>query len=226
MKNDLRGNKNKVDTKAFALVIISALMVTIYITSNVMSVKFISILGVPIFDAGTITFPISFVLGDVLTEIWGYYTAKKVIFLTAVCNLMFILATSAGIFFPAPNYMNQINHSYETIFSVTPRILAASLTAFLIGELLNSWIMGKIKARTGNKHLWFRTISSSAVGYFFDTSIFVFIAFFGVCPVSSLLFIIFIQYITKIVIESAFGTPLTYVAVRYLKKIGLGETNG
>lgn len=202
------------------LVIITSLMVTTYLTANVMAVKLISIFGIALFDAGTVTFPIAYMLGDVLAEIWGFKTAKKVILLTFVCNIVMVISTSVGLILPSPDYMFDITQSYAKIFTVVPRILVASLIAFLVGEILNAWVMDKMKYINNGKNLWLRTITSSALGYIFDTVIFVFIAFYGTAPLKDLFTMIFAQYIVKLAIEALCGTPLAYAVIGYIKKKG------
>ena len=200
------------------LVIVAALMVTCYITSNVMAVKLIQVRGITWFDAGTITFPLAYMLGDVLTEIWGYKTARKVILLTFACNLLFVMCTFIGVYLPAPDYNAEMNQSYANVFTFAPRILGASLVAFLLGELSNSKVMVWVKERTGQRLLFLRTISSSAVGYVFDTGLFVILAFAGTCPAKDLVSMILVQYFAKLGIEAIFATPLAYGAVAFLRK--------
>ena len=202
------------------LVIITSLMVTSYLTANVMAVKLISIFGIALFDAGTVTFPIAYMLGDVLAEIWGFKTARKVIILTFVCNVVMVISTSVGLILPSPDYMFDITQAYSKIFTVVPRILIASLIAFLVGEILNAWVMDKMKYINNGKNLWLRTITSSALGYIFDTVIFVFIAFYGTARLNDLFTMIVAQYIVKLAIEALCGTPLAYAVIGYIKKKG------
>ena len=202
-----------------AYVVVSVLFVICYIVSNLMAVKVVGFFGLFYFDAGTITFPLAYMLGDVLTEIWGYKTAKKTIILAFLCNVFVVVCTQIGVWLPSPDYLDSISSAYDTIYSYVPRIVIASLTGFLLGELSNAWIMEKIKNKTEGMHLWIRTIGSSIIGYLFDTVPFVLIAFLGVLNVRDILLMILSQYFMKLVIESLFGTPLAYVAVRYLKRI-------
>lgn len=200
------------------LLVVAAFMVTSYIAANVMAVKLVQIFNITIFDAGTITFPISFMLGNVLTEVWGFKIARKVIILTFVCNLFFVISTTIGIFLPSPDYMQEIALSYKNIFTTVPRILFASFVAFLCGQFTNSWAMEKIKKITNKKYLWLRTILSSVVGYVFDTIPFTFIAFAGVAPLKDIISMISMLYFAKIAIEIFFGTPFAYILVSFLKK--------
>lgn len=219
MKNQVSDNpvKNR-DNSVFWLTITACLLVTLYLTSNIMAVKVINIFGITLFDAGTIIFPLSYMLGDALTEIWGFKTTKKIIILTFICNIFMITLTYIGIFLPSPDYMAEVSDAYETVFAYTPRIIIASLIAFLTGELLNAWSMEKIKSKTGDKLLWVRTIGSSTLGHLTDTVIFVCIAFLGVSPAGDLISMIVIQYIAKLGIEAICGTPLAYGIVKYIKR--------
>ena len=201
------------------LTVISALLVMLYITSNVMAVKVISIAGLSLFDAGTITFPFAYMLGDVLAEIWGYKTAKKVIILTFFCNLCFIIFTSIGIVLPYPDYMQETQEAYAYIFTYVPRIVFSSLVAFLSGEIVNAKVLVKIKERQKDgKRLFIRTIASSLVAYLFDTVLFVLLAFAGTVPASALLSMIAVQYVAKAIIEALLGTPLAYLLISFLKR--------
>ena len=201
------------------LIVVTALFVTCYLVSNLMAVKVIGIMNLFYFDAGTITFPFAYMLGDVLTEIWGYRTARKVIFLTFICNVIMVICTQIGVWLPSPDYLEGTAEAYDTVFNYVPRIILGSLTGFLMGELSNSWIMEQIRHRTKGRHLWVRTIGSSIIGYFFDTVPFVLIAFAGVLTTRDILLMIALQYLIKLCIEAVFGTPMAYAAISLLKKI-------
>ena len=199
-------------------VIVSVLFVLCYVVSNLMAVKVVGFFGLFYFDAGTITFPLAYMLGDVLTEIWGFKTAKKTIILAFLCNIFVVLCTQIGVWLPSPEYLDPIASAYNTVYSYVPRIVIASLTGFLLGELSNAWIMDKIKRKMNGRHLWVRTIGSSIVGYIFDTVPFVLIAFLGVLTTRDIILMIVSQYIMKLAIEAIFGTPLAYAAILYMKK--------
>jgi uncharacterized integral membrane protein (TIGR00697 family) len=208
------------------LVVVTGLMVTAYLTANVMAVKLVDVGGVVLFDAGTVTFPLAYMLGDVLTEVWGFRVAKKVIWLTFFCNVVLVCVTSAGVFLPSPDYLRETSDAYAKVFTYVPRIVFASLVAFLCGELSNAYYMEKIKKWTDGKYLWMRTIGSSTIGYVCDTVFFVAIAFGGTIPLTDLLFMAVGQYGLKLAVESLCGTPLAYAAVHVIKKwnAARGET--
>lgn len=209
--------KNRFD-KSDSYTIIAVFFTVCYIVSNIMAVKVIGVFGLFYFDAGTITFPLAYMLGDVLTEIWGYRTARKTIILAFLCNVFVVICTQIGVWLPSPDYLDTTSNAYNTIYSYVPRIVFASLTGFLLGELSNAWIMDKMKKLTNGKHLWFRTIGSSIVGYIFDTVPFVLIAFVGALTTRDILLMILSQYIIKIAIEALFGTPMAYALIAFLRK--------
>ncbi|MBQ8593128.1 MAG: queuosine precursor transporter [Bacteroidaceae bacterium] len=210
--------KNRNERMLMPLVVITALFVTLYLVSNVMAVKVIGLFDCFYFDAGTITFPFAYMLGDVLTEVWGYRTAKRVIWLTLFCNILMVACTQIGVWLPSPDYLDPTAEAYNRIFTYVPRIVLGSLTGFLLGELSNAWLMERIKRRTGAKRLWVRTIGSSVVGYLFDTLPFVLIGFLGVVSTRDLLLMIAFQYVSKLLIESFFGTPMAYAVIRLIRK--------
>ena len=201
-----------------SFIVVTALFVTLYVVSNVMAVKVIGLWNLFYFDAGTITFPFAYMLGDVLTEIWGYKTARKVIFTTLLCNIVMVLCTQIGVWLPSPDYLDSTAQAYNTMFSYVPRIVIASLTGFLLGELCNAWLMEKIKKWTKGKRLWVRTIGSSAVAYWFDSLPFVLIAFAGTVSTHDLLLMIAFQYVSKLLIEAVLGTPMAYAVIKALRK--------
>ena len=199
-------------------VVVSVLFILCYVVSNLMAVKVVGFFGLFYFDAGTITFPLAYMLGDVLTEIWGFKTARKTIFLAFLCNIFVVLCTQIGVWLPSPDYLDPIASAYNTVYTYVPRIVIASLTGFLLGELSNAWIMDRIKRKMNGRHLWVRTIGSSIVGYILDTVPFVLIAFLGVLNTRDIILMIVSQYIMKITIETLFGTPMAYAAVKYLRR--------
>ena len=214
--------KNR-DAGNSALMVVTALFVTLYLVSNIMAVKVIGLFGLFYFDAGTITFPFAYMLGDILTEIWGFRTAKKVIWLTLLCNILLVVCTQIGVWLPSPEYLAESAEAYNATFSYVPRIVVASLTGFLLGELSNAWLMERIKRMTHGRYLWIRTIGSSAVAYIFDSLPFVLIAFAGTVSTTDLFLMILFQYFSKLFIEAAFGTPMAYAAIRFIRRIKRGR---
>src|SRR3989338_5559515 len=193
-------------TTAFAVVLI---------LSNITSTKILS-LGWFSFDGGTILFPLVYIFGDILTEVYGYARARRVIWIGFAMNLLMVITFwVVQKLPPALDWGNQA--AFESILGVVPRIVLGSLCAYLIGEFLNSYILAKIKIKTHGKFLWLRTIGSTVVGQFFDTTVFLLIAFAGVLP-CNLIWIIWVSnYIFKILVEIIL-LPVTYRVAGWLKK--------
>jgi queuosine precursor transporter len=192
----------------------AALFVTCLLTANTIAAKLIQIGGVTL-TAGIVIFPLSYVLGDVLTEVWGYAAARRVIWLGFACNAIMVAAIWAGGALPAaPFWKGQA--AYDEIFGLTPRILVASFVAYLVGEFANSFVLAKMKIATRGRWLWTRTIGSTVVGQALDSAIFVTLAFGGALPGVMLAQVIAGQWIFKVAYEAAV-TPLTYAAVAWLK---------
>jgi len=195
------------------LVIITAVFITCLITANVTAVKIVS-LGFIILPAAIFIFPLSYIIGDVLTEVYGYRQARKVIWLGFLCNLIFVIFVWVGEMLPpAPFWEGQ--QAYERILGYTPRLLAASFLGYLAGEFANSFILAKMKILTRGRWLWSRTIGSTIVGQGLDTSIFITLAFLG--TPSFVPMMILYHWLAKTLIE-AIATPLTYVVVNFVKK--------
>jgi uncharacterized integral membrane protein (TIGR00697 family) len=196
--------------------IILSLFITTVLVSNIASTKLFNAFGFTI-DGGTILFPLAYVLADVITEVYGFKAARKVVFLGF---LMSVLMTSilfiVQLLPPAAGWTAQ--ESYEQILGLLPRIIAGSLVAYLIGELTNSYILAKMKVATKGKYLWTRTIGSTLVAALLDTVIFSIIAFYGVIPTETLISLILTVYVIKVLVEIAV-TPITYAVVGYLKRV-------
>ena len=205
--------KNRMHSDAM-LMVVTALFVTLYLTSNIMAVKVIGFFDLFYFDAGTITFPFAYMLGDVLTELWGFRTAKRVIWLTLVCNVLLVICTLVGVWLPSPDELSETAMAYNHVFNYVPRIVLGSLVGFFCGEMVNAWLMEKIKMRTQGKRFVLRAVLSSSVGYLADTIPFVVIAFAGTLPLRELLLMVLFQYVMKMAIECSFGTPMAYLFVK------------
>ena len=171
-------------------------------------------LGFLILPAAIFVFPLSYIVGDVLTEVYGYRWARKVIWLGFGCNLIFVFFVWVGqLLPPAPFWEGQ--EAYESILGYTPRLLAASFFGYLVGEFTNSFILAKMKILTRGRWLWTRTIGSTIIGQGLDTSIFITIAFIN--TPSFVPIMILYHWMAKTIIE-AVATPLTYAIVNFLKK--------
>lgn len=197
-------------------VVVAALFVTALITANIVAVKLVDLDGV-IVPAGTVTlFPLSYLFGDVLTEVYGYRRARQVIWLGFLCNLLAVFAIYLTQVLPAASFWNG-QAAYERILGYTPRLLAGSFAAYLVGEFANAFILAKLKIATRGRWLWTRTISSTVVGEGIDSAIFITIAFIGTVTTGDLLRTMLTAWLVKSAYE-VLATPLTYLVVGYLKR--------
>ena len=211
MKTDRAGEKRYSPW----FVIIAAIFTTCLVTANIIAVKLVSIFGL-IVPAGIVIFPISYIFGDVLTEVYGYSQARKVIWLGFLCNLLAVAAIWLGQLLPAASFWDG-QGAYERILGYTPRLLAASFLAYLVGEFANSYVLAKMKIATGGRWLWTRTVGSTLVGQGLDSCVFMTLAFLGAIPVSGLVSVIVTQWLLKSAYETIV-TPFTYLAVGFLKR--------
>ena len=203
--------------------ILTALTATVLIVSNLSSTKMFDFLGTGlVWDGGAILFPASYVLGDVVTEIFGFKKAKKVIWIAFAMNLIAVLALFiVQLLPPGSGWENQL--AYETIIGFMPRIVVGSLTAFVSGQILNAYVFVKIKDITHGKHLWQRAIGSSLAGDLVDTIIFITIAFFGTISSSQFIGLLILAYTSKIVGEIVL-LPVTYGAVKLCRRVVENDT--
>lgn len=189
--------------------------VAVLMISNVASTK-ILVLGPFTFDGGTILFPLSYIFGDVLTEVYGYSRSRRVIWAGfAATALMAAVFALVGALPPAPDWEHQ--EAYEAILGLTPRIVAASLIAYWAGSFSNAWVIARLKIVTQGRWLWTRTIASTLAGQGVDTFLFVLIAFAGVLPSGLLIAVIASNYVFKVGVE-VLATPVTYRIVNGLKR--------
>jgi len=202
---------------------ITALFVTSLIVANLIAVKLIQA-GPLVLPAAVIIFPLSYIFGDVLTEVYGYGRARRVIWTGFACNLLAVLAMAASIRIPAAPFWTlgsldgaASNQAYEALLGYAPRLLAASFAAYLVGEFLNAFVLAKMKIMTAGRFLWMRTIGSTVLGQLADSAIFITAAFWGTIPPPVLGTMIVTQWLVKSAYEAAF-TPVTYLVVGFLKR--------
>ena len=209
--------------------LILAVFVTVLVVSNVASsakivdLKF-NLLGVPMaFDAGTLLFPLSYIFGDILTEVYGYKKSRRVIwtgfFCLALASAVFALV---GLLPGEATWQGYAGDaSYAAILGgmSTGGLLLGSLAGYWGGSFSNSFVLAKMKVLTSGRHLWARTIGSTLVGELIDSSVFVIVACaFGVFPWSLFTTLVLTNYLFKCAVEAAM-TPLTYVIVNHLKRV-------
>jgi uncharacterized integral membrane protein (TIGR00697 family) len=195
--------------------LITGLFVAVLLISNIASSKIVE-LGPFTFDGGTILFPISYIFGDILTEVYGYRKSRQVIWIGFGCAILMTAVFAIVGFLPsASDWQNQ--DAYNAILGTTPRIVAGSLIAYFAGEFSNSYILAKMKIFTGGRWLFTRTIGSTIVGEGVDTLIFVLVAFGGIYSWGTVTAIIVSNYIFKVGFEVIL-TPVTYAVVSALKR--------
>jgi uncharacterized integral membrane protein (TIGR00697 family) len=195
--------------------LITGLFVAVLLISNIASTKIVLIWRFT-FDGGTILFPLSYIFGDILTEVYGYSKGRRVIWIGFFSALLMALTLGIiSILKPAPGWAFQ--EAFIKILGQAPRIVTASLVAYFCGEFLNSFILAKIKIFTKGRMLWIRTIGSTVIGEGVDTLLFVLIAFSGVYDWKLVFLIIVSNYVFKVGFEILL-TPLTYGIVGGLKR--------
>jgi hypothetical protein len=199
--------------KYFYLIV--GIFAAVLILSNTASTKIVD-LGLFTFDGGTILFPLAYIFGDILTEVYGYRNSRKVIWTGFAClALATFVYYIVGVLPAAVGWDGQ--DAYMKILGIMPRIAAASLVAYFAGEFSNSYILAKMKIWMKGKMLWVRTIGSTLLGEGVDTLLFVIIAFYGTMPNALLVSIIVSNYVFKVLVEVLF-TPVTYAVVGWLKR--------
>ena len=200
--------------------IVAISFVALLILSNIAATKLIGIHIGPallVFDGGAVLFPLTYILGDVLSEVYGFSRARRAILagfafsILAALTFLVVGAAPAG-----PGYENQ--EAFVAVLGFVPRIVAASVLGYLAGQLLNSWVLVRIKAKWGERHLWARLIGSTLVGEFADTLIFCTVAFYGVITGAEFLNYLFVGYVYKVGVEVIL-LPVTYRVIGWIKHI-------
>jgi len=199
-----------------AFLVVTGAFIACLIVANIIAVKLVSFGGL-ILPAAVIVFPLSYLFGDVLTEVYGFARARLVIWLGFACNALVVLAILAACVLPgAPFWTAGDQAAYDRILGFTPRLLLASFLAYLVGEFVNSYVLARLKVATRGRRLWLRTISSTLAGEGLDSLVFITIAFYGT-PVD-----LGTTIVTQWLFKSAYeviATPLTYLIVGWLKRI-------
>jgi hypothetical protein len=202
---------------------VMAAFVAILLLSNVLGAGKRAEVDLPLiglwpFGAGILFFPLSYVLGDILTEVYGYARARRCIWAGFVATLfMAMMAHVVVALPPAADWPGQA--AYESVFGQVPRIVFASVVAFWVGEFANSYVLARLKLLTAGRHLWMRTIGSTIVGQGIDSLLFYPLAFYGApgWPVEAMLWVMVSQFALKVAWE-ALLTPVTYAVVGFLKR--------
>ena len=201
------------DTKY--LPVLAGIFTGILVLSNILASKIVQI-GPFVFDGGTLLFPLSYIFGDVLTEVYGYRQSRKVIWTGFA--MLFVMTINIWIVGALPSEPSwTLQEAYNSLLLLMPRIALASIIGYFAGEYSNSVVLSKLKVRMQGRYLWVRTISSTLVGEALDSFLFVFIAFAGLYDIGILIVMALSNYVFKTAIEICF-TPLTYLATNGIKK--------
>jgi len=207
--------RSDIVSKSKYLIYIAVGFVAVLMIANTTAGKLITV-GPLVVSAALIIFPLSYILGDILTEVYGYKATRKVVWTGfAALALMSLMYWVIQILPYPPFWENQA--AYETILGAVPRITLASMIAYFCGEFINSFILSKMKVWMNGKHLWVRTIASTVAGEGVDTILFMFVAFVGLIPLEAILILIASEYVIKVAYEVA-ATPLMYKVVAWLKR--------
>ncbi|MBV8072593.1 MAG: queuosine precursor transporter [Acidobacteriaceae bacterium] len=198
------------------------LFVTVLLVSNIIAAKFFAINLRPLipFDfrvsCAQMLFPITYIFGDIFTEVYGYSASRRAIWYGFFASFILVALTYLAVIIPAaPEYTDQV--AFSTIFKPVGRIVLASLIAYWCGEFANSFTLAKLKLLTKGRFLWTRTIGSTVVGQAVDTVVVIFVGFYGLRPANVLLELVVSGYVIKVIYETLM-TPVTYAVVNFLKR--------
>lgn len=206
----------KKNTYSGIFIVICMLHVTCLLVSNLIAAKMWAVTDSIVVPASVILFPVTYIIADVVTEVYGFRSAKTVIWLGFFCNFIAVIAYVITIDLPYPaSWIDQ--DAFAIVFGFTPRVLLASFVAYLFGAFSNCIILSRVKVIMKGKKLWVRTIGSSVVGDALDSLIFVTLSFAGTVSTSRLVTMIIYQYLFKLLFETVL-TPLTYYVCNLLKK--------
>jgi uncharacterized integral membrane protein (TIGR00697 family) len=195
--------------------VLLSIFVVVLLVSNLVGQK-IAAVGPFRISGAQLLFPITYIFGDIFTEVYGYAASRRAIWLGFFASaLMALMGWLTVALPPAPGWHNQ--EAFATVFNFVPRLVAASLIAYWAGEFANSYVLAKMKILTQGRHLWSRTIGSTIVGQLVDTTVLMVIAFAGSVSPRTIVILIFSGYLGKVIYEAAM-TPVTYAVVNWLKR--------
>lgn len=195
---------------------LTCMFVTCLLISNIIAGKLITVAKLPPLPAAVILFPITYIFGDILTEVYGFRNARLAIWIGFAANLLMIAVFALTILLPYPSFWKG-QTAYATVLGMTPRIVAASMLGYLAGEFSNAVVLSRLKIWFKGRQLWIRTIGSTIVGEGFDTAVFIGLAFAGSMPWVALLAMMGTQYLWKVIYETVV-TPLTYWVIGWVKR--------
>jgi queuosine precursor transporter len=204
-------------TKDFSplLLCLACLFVTCLLISNIIAGKIVVILGLTL-PAAVILFPVTYIFGDIFTEVYGYKRTRLIIWCGFAANFLMAGVFMITLSLPYPGFW-QGQSAFQAVLGFTPRLVLASLLAYLVGEFANAMVLSKLKLRCQGRRLWIRTIGSTLVGEGLDTVVFIILAFWGIFPTAVIIGMLVGQYLWKVGYE-VLATPLTYLVVGWLKR--------
>lgn len=208
-------SKNNVPRFSPLFLVLASFFVTLLLISNIIAGKLALFCGITL-PAAVILFPLTYILGDVLTEVYGFQRTRLVIWIGLGANLIMAFAFMITLALPYPDFWNG-QPAFTTVLGLTPRLVGASLAAYLMGEFANAAVLSRLKIKTKGRWLWLRTIGSTIVGEGIDTIVFIGVAFSGSMPWAALGGMILAQYSWKVAYEAGV-TPLTYLLVKWVKE--------
>ena len=216
MKEDLKETIKGNNTVSMTFLLIAATYVTCLLLSNIIAGKMWAVTENITLPAAVILFPVTYIFGDIFTEVYGFKKARVIIWLGFACSFFAVGIYLITIALPHPGFWDG-QEAYATVMGTTPRVAVASFAGYLFGEFSNSIVLSKLKVKTNGSKLWLRTILSTIVGEGFDSVIFITISFWGTMDNSTVLQMILFQYLFKVIYEVLF-TPVTYKIVDVVKK--------
>jgi len=196
--------------------LLTALNIVFQLISDVTAGKIIDVLGYPV-SITILYFPIVYIISDVMTEVYGYAQARRVLWITMLCSVVAGLVYQLAVYIP-PSVIFGQNEAYQIVFGSVPRILVGGWIAVIVGDFLNNYVMAKMKVWSKGKFVWMRTIASTIVGQLANTSIFYLIALYAILPNNVLVISIISGWILKTLVEVIL-TPITLVVIAKVKKV-------
>lgn len=202
-------------TKTRKIILLNAVFIMATLASNIMAAKMTTVAGIS-FPAGVFAFPISFLVTDVINEVWGKKEAGYTVKLGFAASIAFTLFTMLAVWLPAADFW-PLQGEFATILAAVPRITIAGLTAFIFSQNTDLWIFDRLKVLHKGKHLWIRNNVSTTTAQLVDSLIFIVIAFYGTMPIEALFAMVFSQWAIKLVLATL-DTPFVYWGVKWAKK--------
>lgn len=198
------------------LTLFLVLNITFQLISDATAGKIIDVMGYAV-SVTILYFPLVYIISDVVTEVYGYAQARRVLWLTLLSSVIAGVVYQIAVAIPAASFF-EAQSAYETVFGIVPRILIGGWLAVFVGDIINNYILAKMKVMTNGKYLWLRTITSTIFGQFGNTVIFYVVALSGVLPTNVLVMSILAAWILKVLVEVLL-TPVTYVVIKYVKQV-------